>query len=258
MDKTFVLEIGAMLEMHGATGKAMLQEEVIKLLPSGGRRKSLAAACQALEELNSSSLFTFGCTDNKAVVEAVYELFSGMRAGQPAQIKNIQGSDFMTKVIKLHAISTSTPSHPHATHAQPPSTSTSTPSHPSLTLKVMSCMPRCFQYEDTWKGKPRFTIGAPGLDLYAKFVEALHKEEKCTFEHLSSLQVFSAWCSEQANAITEKITKDLVGALTVPSKRKSTKSASTAGAASSSVKKAATKELDERAEREMLLGGMLG
>ena len=61
-----------------------------------------------------------------------------------------------------------------------------------------------------------------------------------------------------ANAITEKITKNLVGALTVPSKRKSTKSASTAGAASSSVKKAATKELDERAVREMLLGGMFG
>ena len=55
-----MLEIGAMLEMHGATGKAMLQEEVIKLLPSGGRHKSLAAACQALEEMQNSSLFRSG------------------------------------------------------------------------------------------------------------------------------------------------------------------------------------------------------
>ena len=122
----------------------------------------------------------------------------------------------------------------------------------------MSCMPGCFQYEDTWKGKPRFTIGAPGLDLYAKFVEGLHKEEKCTFEHLSSLQIFSAWCSEEANATADKVTKDLVGALTVPSKRRSTKSASTGGSAASSSKKAATKEGDERAEREMLLGDMFG
>ena len=36
MDKTFVLEIGAMLEMHGATGKAMLQEEVRRLKRSQG------------------------------------------------------------------------------------------------------------------------------------------------------------------------------------------------------------------------------
>ena len=115
MDKTFVLEIGAMLEMHGATGKAMLQEEVVKLLPSGGRHKSLAAACQALEEMKNSSLFSFGCTDNKAVVEAVYELFSGMRAGQPPQLKNIQGNEFMNKVLRRERWEVSPP--PWTDHA---------------------------------------------------------------------------------------------------------------------------------------------
>jgi len=122
----------------------------------------------------------------------------------------------------------------------------------------MSCMPGCFQYEDTWKGKPRSTTGSPGLGLCAKFVEGLRKEEKCTFERLSSLQIFSAWCSEEASATAEKVTTDLVGALSVPSKRRSTKSASTGGSAASSSKKAATKEGDERAEREMLLGDMFG
>jgi hypothetical protein len=86
----------------------------------------------------------------------------------------------------------------------------------------------------------------------------LHRERKCNFEHLTMLQAFAPWCSEEAAAITDAITKELIGAVTTGSKRKSTKTGgSTTGGSASSSKKAA-KDDDDRVERALLLGGMFG
>lgn len=122
VDKSFHLEIAAFSQLHGALGKARLENDIISLLPTGRQHKTIDTMTQRLTDIQRSNRYKFCDSDGQASLNSVLETFVAMKNGSAPQVHIMRSNDFMQKVRVSYAYiyiyihiqpHTHTHTHPH-------------------------------------------------------------------------------------------------------------------------------------------------
>ena len=101
IDATFVIEVAACRALVNKAGLRLVQDAVLKSLPTAQHRISLDMALHGIQKLQSSPLYDIVSADGKGVADATASILSKMQSGVGPSRTLLANTDFLQQVVTM-------------------------------------------------------------------------------------------------------------------------------------------------------------
>lgn len=199
IDATFVIELAVLEQLQEEPGTALMEQGLLELLPAGKSSKqsvSIDVALAALLALRESALYKYTGPKARSCCEVLQEILAGMQKGHPPDIKTLQVSAFLRKVMDR-----------------------------------LPFMAQCVEPLKSPGGIARVVTGIDSLQVRLDMCMKKDSDGKLVFDDLHELHIFDHWLTDAQRKQRSEFTTKLVGHMI--SKDKSSGSASASASSGS-------------------------
>jgi len=179
IDATFVIELAVLEQLQEEPGTTLMENGLLDLLPVGKSSKqsvSIDVASAALLALRESALYKYTGPKAKSCCEVLQEMLAGMQKGHPPDIKALQVSAFLRKVMDR-----------------------------------LPFMAQCVEPLKAPGGIARVVTGVDSLQVRLDMCMKKDSEGKLVFDDLHELHIFDHWLTEAQRKQRCDFTTKLVG-----------------------------------------------
>lgn len=101
LDASCCIELAVMQGLLGEGGLALMQNKIIKCMPSKDTPRNIEHCLQLMSEVGSSGTWQFSGADARRTLDAIREMLIAMTRGKAPKIASMKTDIFMSKIVDL-------------------------------------------------------------------------------------------------------------------------------------------------------------